>query len=417
MSDAAATANGAGPLGPVTSARRTAPSPSRVLAIASLGAAVAFVDATIVNIAFPSIEKSFSGVSISSLSWVLNAYNIVFAAFLVAAGRIADLLGRRRIFVFGLELFTAASVLCAVAPSAGALVAFRIVQALGAAFLVPASLALVLNAFPPERRAHGVALLSAVAAAAAGLGPSLGGILVSVANWRLVFLVNLPIGVVAVVLARRQLIESRAPGRRRMPDMVGALLFALAIASLVLGVVKGSEWGWGSPRVLGAFAAALVLGAVFVWRCSWHRSPIIDLGLLRGRTFSAANAHDDHRRVRLLRLHARQRPLPHRRLALQRPAGRSRAHPRPVRGRGRGGADEPHRTADRPATGARRGRADLGRSGHVAGGARRRTARLPRRVAAGDRAAGDRRRHAVPEHVAAPPSRRLRARASRRPPA
>ena len=162
-------------------------------------------------------------------------------------------------------------------------------QALGAAFLVPASLALVLNAFPPERRAHGVALLSAVAAAAAGLGPSLGGILVSVANWRLVFLVNLPIGVVAVVLARRQLIESRAPGRRRMPDMSGALLFALAIASLVLGVVKGSEWGWGSARVLGAFAAALVLGAVFVWRCTWHRSPIIDLGLLRIRTFSAAN--------------------------------------------------------------------------------------------------------------------------------
>ena len=145
-----------------------------MLAIASLGAAVAFVDATIVNIAFPSIEKSFSGVSISSLSWVLNAYNIVFAAFLVAAGRIADLLGRRRIFIFGLELFTAASVLCAAAPSAGALVAFRIVQALGAAFLVPASLALVLNAFPPERRAHGVALLSAVAAAAAGLGPVAG---------------------------------------------------------------------------------------------------------------------------------------------------------------------------------------------------------------------------------------------------
>jgi NTE family protein len=289
MSGAALTADGAEPLMPVSPARRLAPTPRRVLAIASLGAAVAFVDATIVNIAFPSIEKSFSGTSISSLSWVLNAYNIVFAAFLVAAGRIADLLGRRRIFIFGLELFTAASVLCAVAPSAGALVAFRIVQALGAAFLVPASLALVLNAFPPERRAHGVALLSAVAAASAGLGPSLGGILVSAANWRLVFLVNLPIGVAAVVLARRQLVESRAPGRRRMPDLVGALLFALAIASLVLGVVKGSEWGWGSPRVIAAFAATLVLGAIFVWRCRWHRSPIIDLQLLHNRTFSAAN--------------------------------------------------------------------------------------------------------------------------------
>ncbi len=273
-----------------TAARRRRPSPRTVLAIASLGAAVAFVDATIVNIAFPNIERSFRGSSISSLSWVLNAYNIVFAAFLVAAGRIADLLGRRRIFVFGLGLFTAASLLCAVAPSPSLLIAFRIVQALGAAFLVPASLALVLSAFPADRRSHGVALLSAVAAAAAGLGPSLGGLLVSIADWRLVFLVNLPIGAVAIALARSHLVESRAPGRRQMPDLAGALLFALGIAALVLGVVKGQEWGWGSFRILGSFVAAVGLSAAFFWRCTWHRSPIIELSLLRIRTFSAANA-------------------------------------------------------------------------------------------------------------------------------
>src|SRR5690242_2584877 len=213
---------------------RTRVAPRTVLAIASLGAAVAFVDATIVNIAFPNIARSFKGTSIQSLSWVLNAYNIVFAAFLVAAGRVADLLGRRRVFVLGLELFTGASLLCAIAPSAGSLDAFRVLQALGAALLVPASLALVLNAFPPERRSHGVALLSAVAAAAAGLGPSLGGLLVAASDWRLVFLVNLPIGLAAIALARRRLIESRTPGRRRMPDVLGALLFALAVASLVL---------------------------------------------------------------------------------------------------------------------------------------------------------------------------------------
>jgi NTE family protein len=276
-------------LGPAGPARRRGPSPRTVLAIASLGAAVAFVDATIVNIAFPNIERSFTGTPISSLSWVLNAYNIVFAAFLVTAGRFADLLGRRRIFIFGLELFTAASLLCAVAPSADALIAFRVVQALGAAFLVPASLALVLNAFPPERRSHGVALLSAVAAAAAGLGPSLGGLLVAADDWRLVFLVNLPIGAAAIVLARRHLIESRAPGRRRLPDIAGAVLFALAIGALVLGVVKGQEWGWGSPRIVGSFVVAVVLGAVFIWRCTWHRSPIVDLSLLRIRTFSASN--------------------------------------------------------------------------------------------------------------------------------
>ena len=261
-----------------------------MLAIASLGAAVAFVDATIVNIAFPDIARSFRGTAISSLSWVLNAYNIVFAAFLVAAGRIADVLGRRRVFVLGLEVFTGASLLCAIAPSADALIGFRVLQALGAALLVPSSLALVMNAFPPERRSHGVALLSAVAAVAAGLGPSLGGLLVAADNWRLVFLVNLPIGIAAVVLARRQLPESRTPGRRRLPDLPGALLLAVAVAALVLGVVKGQEWGWSSARIIGAFAAAVVVGAVFAWRCTWHRSPLIDLKLLRMRTFGAANA-------------------------------------------------------------------------------------------------------------------------------
>ena len=266
------------------------PSPRTVLAIASLGSAVAFIDATIVNIALPNIARSFPGASISTLSWILNAYNIVFAAFLVAAGRIADLLGRRRVFIFGLELFTAGSLLCAIAPSAGTLIAFRMVQALGAAFLVPSSIALVLNAFPAARRSHGVALLSAVGAAAAGLGPFLGGLLVTAANWRLVFLVNLPVGALAVLLARRRLVESRAPGRRRIPDLPGSFLFAIAIGALVLGVVKGQEWGWISVPTIGAFSAALAFGAVVVWRCSWHRSPIIDLSLLKNRTFSVTNA-------------------------------------------------------------------------------------------------------------------------------
>src|SRR6266704_3115974 len=292
---------------------RRRPSPQSVLAIASLGAAVAFVDATIVNIAFPDIERSFPGTSISSLSWVLNAYNIVFAAFLLAAGRIADLLGRRRVFVFGLELFTGASLLCAVAPTADALIAFRVVQALGAAFLVPSSLALVLNAFPPARRAHGVALLSAVGAAAAGLGPSLGGLLVTAANWRLVFLVNLPIGAVAVLLARQRLAESRAPGRRRIPDLPGSLLFAIAIAALVLGVVKGQE------------------------------------------------CHDGRRCGRFLWLHPLERPVPHGHLAVLSPGGRPRAHGGPGRRRRRCRADEPAGAAHRPPSGSRCGGPVLGR--------------------------------------------------------
>ena len=269
---------------------RPRPSPRIVLAISSLGAAIAFIDATIVNIALPNIAQSFHGTPISTLSWVLIAYNIVFAAFLMAAAQIADVLGRRRVFIFGLELFTIGSLLCAIAPSADALIAFRIVQALGAAFLVPSSLALVLNAFPTEHRSHGVALWSAAAAAAAGVGPALGGLLVAAANWRLVFLINLPLGIAGVLLARRRLVESRAPGRRRIPDFPGSLLLAIAIGLLVLGIVKGQDWGWGSARIIGCFAVALAVGAVVVWRCTWHRSPIIDLPLLKVRTFSVANA-------------------------------------------------------------------------------------------------------------------------------
>jgi NTE family protein len=269
---------------------RRKPSPRTVLAIASLSGAIAFIDATIVNIAFPDIAHSFPGTPISALSWVLNAYNIVFAAFLMAAAGIAEVLGRRRVFIFGLALFTAGSLLCAIAPSADALIAFRVVQALGAAFLVPSALALVLTAFPPARRSHAVALLSAVSAAAAGLGPSLGGLLVTAANWRLVFLVNVPIGVAAVLLARRQLAESRAPGRRRIPDLPGTLLFAVAIGTLVLGVVKGQDWGWGSPRIIGCLTVALAFGAAVIWRCRRHRSPVFDLSLLKIRTFSVANA-------------------------------------------------------------------------------------------------------------------------------
>src|SRR6516164_2083496 len=136
----------------------------------------------------------------------------------------------------------------------------------------------------------GGVIASAVSAAAAGLGPSLGGLLVTAANWRLVFLVNVPVGVAAVLLARRRLAESRAPGRRRIPDLPGTLLFALAIGTLVLGVVKGQEWGWGSGRLIGCLAMALAFGAVVIWRGRRHRSPVLDLSLLRIRTVSVANA-------------------------------------------------------------------------------------------------------------------------------
>jgi EmrB/QacA subfamily drug resistance transporter len=258
------------------------------LLVAAFGAFLAFLDATIVNVAFPSIRASFSGTSIGGLSWVLNGYNIVFAAFLIVFGRLTDLLGRRRAFVAGVLLFTLASALCGAAPTLSLLVAARVLQALGAALLVPASLALVVEAFPEERRAHAIGLWGATAAVAAGLGPPMGGALVELGGWRWAFLINIPFGLAAVWAARSQLVESRAPGVRRLPDLRGAALLAAGLAALNVGIVKGSDWGWGSASVLGAIAATVVLIALFALSSRAHRSPLLDPALLRIPSFSVA---------------------------------------------------------------------------------------------------------------------------------
>ncbi len=260
-----------------------------ILLVASFGAFLAFLDATIVNVAFPSIRASFPEASISNLSWVLNSYNIVFAAFLIPLGRMADLIGRRRAFVWGVVIFTVASAVCAAAPTVGFLVGARLAQALGAAMLVPASLALVVQAFDSEHRTHAVGLWGASAALASGLGPPIGGVLVELGGWRWAFLVNLPFGIAAFVAARRLLVESRAPGRRRLPDLKGATLLALALALLTLGIVQGGDWGWTSPSVIGSFVLAAVLLAAFVWSSLTHRSPLLDPALLRLRPFTVGN--------------------------------------------------------------------------------------------------------------------------------
>lgn len=268
---------------------RRQPSPNAVLAVAAFGAFLAFLDSTIVNIAFPAIEHYFRGSTISSLSWVLNGYNIAFAAFMVAGGRLADLVGRKRMFIYGVFLFTVASGLCAAANSVGQLVAFRMLQGVGAAILIPASLALVLESFAAARRAHGVGLWGATAALASGLGPPIGGALVEASSWRWVFLVNLPLGLVALVVARRGLVESRASGRRRVPDLRGALLLAAALGFLTLGLIKGPDWGWTAAATFGCFLAALAAMLGFVVSSRHHPAPLIEPAFLRIQSFVAGN--------------------------------------------------------------------------------------------------------------------------------
>jgi EmrB/QacA subfamily drug resistance transporter len=259
-----------------------------VLLVTSVAVFMSFLDVTIVNIAFPDIRASFPKDSLSHLSWILNAYGIVFAAALVPAGRLADRLGRRRFFFLGVVVFLVASVVCGAAPSVDVLVAARAVQALGGAMLVPASLGLLLPEFPLERRATATALWGATGAVAAAAGPSLGGLLVHWQGWRSVFFVNLLIGLPALVPARRLLRESREPNTL-FPDAFGAVLLALGVGALALGIVQGPEWGWSSPRIVGAFVASAVLLTGFIIRSARHRAPVIELSLFRVRSFAIAN--------------------------------------------------------------------------------------------------------------------------------
>jgi EmrB/QacA subfamily drug resistance transporter len=261
----------------------------QVLLVTSVGVFMTFLDVTIVNIAFPDIRASFPDDSLAQLSWILNAYAIVFAAALVPAGRLADRVGRRRFFFGGLLLFLGASVVCGAAGSVEVLIGARVVQALGGAMLVPASLALVLPEFPLERRATATALWGATGAVAAAAGPSLGGVLVDWQGWRAVFYVNLLIGLPSLLPAHRLLRESREPGAV-LPDALGALLLAGGIGALALAIVEGPNWGWSSARVLGAFVASAVMLCIFVWRSSRHPAPVVELALFRVRSFAVANA-------------------------------------------------------------------------------------------------------------------------------
>jgi EmrB/QacA subfamily drug resistance transporter len=260
----------------------------QVLLVTAVAVFMTFLDVTIVNIAFPDIRASFPGSSLSRLSWLLNAYSIVFAAALVPAGRLADRFGRRRFFFLGLLLFLAASVVCGSAASVDVLIGARVVQALGGALLVPASLGLLLPEFPLERRATATALWGATGAVAAATGPSLGGLLVDWQGWRAVFFVNVFVGLPALLPARRLLRESREP-RTLFPDALGATLLAAGVGALALAIVEGPQWHWGSARITGSFATSAVLLGALLFRSARHRAPVVELALFRVRSFTVAN--------------------------------------------------------------------------------------------------------------------------------
>ena len=264
-------------------------SPAAVLAVLSLAAFMASLDLFIVNVAFRAIGGDFGGTSLSDLSWVLNAYAIVYAALLVPLGRLADKYGRKAGFLLGLAVFTLASAACAAAPGLWVLVGFRTLQAAGAALLTPTSLGLLLHAMPAKRRARAVRVWAATGALAAAAGPVIGGLLVA-GSWRWVFLVNVPIGLLALAFAARVVPESRDPQAGSIPDLPGAGLLALAVGALALGLVEAPTWGWLSPRTWGAILLAAMCLAGFWRRSLHHESPVVEPALLRVRAFAWSNA-------------------------------------------------------------------------------------------------------------------------------
>lgn len=267
----------------------TAP-PWPVFWVASVAVFLVSLDTTMLFAAFAALRRAFGGASAGELSWVLNAYTVVFAAMLIPAGGLADTHGRKRVFMLGVTLFLAASAACGLAANVWALVAARVLQAVGAALLTPASLSIVLAAFPQERRAVVVSLWGAVGALAAALGPSLGSFVVDSVGWPWAFYLNLPLGALALWRGASLIAETpRPPGRQQRVDGVGMALLIVAVGAVALGIVQADAPGWSRGDVAMTLATGVAALLAFI---AWARSapaPLVDLRLFQHRTYRWVN--------------------------------------------------------------------------------------------------------------------------------
>jgi EmrB/QacA subfamily drug resistance transporter len=261
--------------------------PNQVLAIVCVGICLANLDLFIVNVGLPNIARDFRDTSLENLSWILNAYAIVYAALLVFFGRLVERHRRNQSFLLGVALFTLSSAACAAAYSVETLVAFRVAQAAGAALMTPTSLGLLLASFAPDRRAGAVRTWTAIGGLAAALGPLVGGVLVTF-SWRWIFIVNVPIGLLAILIGWWKLPE--VPGHDvPRPNSWAALLVTLGIGSLTFAIVKASDWGWGSFGVLISLVTAVITLTAFVWHCRRAENPFVDPALFKVRAFTGAS--------------------------------------------------------------------------------------------------------------------------------
>ena len=247
------------------------------------------MELTIIALALPEIRASLKGATPAALSWVINAYSIVVAALLLLSGWMADRYGRRRIFRAGLLIFALGSVAAGASNSIGMLIAARALQAVGGSMQYPAGLALLLTAFPRSRHQMAIGTWGAMGGLAAALGPALGAFLVEAFGWRAVFFVNVPVALAAVVVGARVLPESTGEDIKSRVDMIGVPLASLGVGAVILGIVQGETWGWGSASTLISFIAGGVMVTAFVIRSQRHPAPLFDLGLLRIRSFVLGN--------------------------------------------------------------------------------------------------------------------------------
>ena len=258
------------------------------LGAVSFGLFMIMLDNTVVNVALPSIQRDL-GVGLSELEWVVTAYALTFAAFMLTGGKLADLLGRRLIFVVGLGIFTASSLACGLAESGGVLIGARVVQGVGAALMNPATLSIISATFPARQRGTAIGIWAGVSATALALGPLVGGLLTQHIDWSWIFFVNVPVGVLAIVVSLLLIDESRDTSEVQRLDLPGLLTSGIGLFALTYGLIEANTYGWTSGRILGAFAvAAAGLAAFAVLELRAH-APMLDLRLFANGTFAGAN--------------------------------------------------------------------------------------------------------------------------------
>ncbi len=246
------------------------------------------LDNTVVNVALPSIQRSLHA-STSTLEWTVNAYTLSFAVLLVTGGRLGDLFGRRMIFLAGVIIFALSSAAIGFSPSDTWLVAWRAVQGMGAALMMPATLSIITNAFPPHERGKAIGTWAGVSAMALAIGPVVGGFLVERVSWQSIFFLNVPVAVGAIVITLFAVRESRDEAVERTVDVPGVLTLTIGLSALVLALVEGNEWHWGSTREMAMLVVAVIgLASFAVVECH-RRTPMVDFGFFRSRTFLGAN--------------------------------------------------------------------------------------------------------------------------------